>query len=165
MSGISPCIWMDGEGEEAAGFYVDLFRRMGRQAETKEMLPSTKSTPGDHSSVLTVTFILDSVEFMILNGGPQYPLSPAISFTIYCRDQAEVDGFWSGLLEGGGREVQCGWLSDRFGVSWQIVPEVLPRLLMDADRGRADRVMQAMLKMVKLDIAGLQRAYDGDGGS
>lgn len=162
MSGVSPCIWMNGEATAAADFYVGVFRQMGRAAEVLEKMPSSDLTPGAKFDVLTASFVLDGTEFMALNGGPEYQLSPAISFTVSCGDQAEVDGFWK-LLVDGGREIQCGWLVDRFGVSWQIVPEVLPRMLMDPDKARADRVMRAMLQMVKLDIAALEQAYEGAG--
>jgi predicted 3-demethylubiquinone-9 3-methyltransferase (glyoxalase superfamily) len=112
-------------------------------------------------TVLTVDFELQGQSFMALNGGPRYTFNPAISMSIDCESQAQVDRYWSRLLEDGGAEVQCGWLTDRFGVSWQVVPSVLPKYLKDPDRARADRVMAAMMKMVKLDVATLQKAYDG----
>jgi predicted 3-demethylubiquinone-9 3-methyltransferase (glyoxalase superfamily) len=152
---ITPFLWFDGNAEEAVRFYVSVFKN----AKIISGLSNTESSPGETGEVLTVEFELDGQRFIALNGGPEYRFTPAVSFSIDCKDQAEVDYFWERLTEGG-REVQCGWLEDKFGLSWQVVPSVLPELLGSDDREKADAAMQAMLKMVKLDIAALQAAYD-----
>ena len=159
MSKIATCLWFDDKAEEAADFYVSVFREMGQDAAIGDVLRFGKAGPRPEGMVLTVAFSLAGDDFVALNGGPQYSFSPAVSLMVRCRDQEEVDGFWR-KLGAGGREVQCGWLTDRFGFSWQVVPTVLLQMLGDADRDRADRVMAAMLPMVKLDVAALQRAYD-----
>lgn len=151
MQKITPFLWFDGDAEEAAAFYVSVFKR--------SRIVSTM--PGPNGKALTVAFELEGQRFVALNGGPQYQFTPAISFYVDCETQAEVDALWAKLTDGGA-EVQCGWLTDRFGVSWQIVPSVLMTLLSDPDPEKAGRVMQAMLKMVKLDIAALQRAHAGE---
>lgn len=150
---IRTCLWFDGNGEEAAIFYVSLFP--GSRIESA-FRPDSKAPP------LVVNFDLSGVPYQALNGGPSYELSPAVSISVTTRDQAETDRLWSALLEGGGRESQCAWLIDRFGLSWQIVPEALPRLLSDPDRAAAGRAMQAMFKMQKIDIATLEEAFRGD---
>jgi predicted 3-demethylubiquinone-9 3-methyltransferase (glyoxalase superfamily) len=158
MSKISPCLWFDGEAEEAAKFYVSLLpdsRIDHVQRNTVE------SRSGPAGSVLVVQFTLAGQEYMALNGGMRFEYTHAISFKVDCADQAEVDRLWDGLSADGGSVEQCGWLRDRYGVSWQIVPSVLPKLLGGPDRAGAQRAMQAMLQMIKLDIAGLQKAYDG----
>ncbi len=157
MSKIRPCLWFDGEAEEAANFYVSLFpdSRIDR-VQTNVM----DSPAGKAGTVLVVDFTLAGQRYMALNGGTRFEYTHAISFEVDCADQAEVDRLWDALSDGGSIE-QCGWLKDRYGVSWQIVPTVLPELLGDPDPTKARRVMQAMLRMVKLDIAGLKRAYDG----
>ena len=157
MSKISPCLWFDGEAEEAARFYVSLLPNSRIDHVQKNV---TDSPGGKAGSVLVVEFTLAGQRYLALNGGTRVEYTHAISFSIDCADQAEVDRLWDGLSEGGAA-VQCGWLKDRYGISWQIVPSVLPKLLGDPDRVKATRVMQAMLKMVKLDIAGLQAAADG----
>ena len=153
MPELTPCLWFDTEGEEAATFYTAVF-------------PSSKITdiarygaggPRPEGTVMTVAFELDGQPFLALNGGPQYTFSEAISFVVACADQEEVDRYWETLSEGG-EEGPCGWLKDRFGVSWQIVPEALPRLLADPDRERSQRVMAAMLQMKKLQIDELEQA-------
>jgi len=152
---IMPCLWFDGQAEEAAAFYVSVFRN-GRILETAYW---GKTGPGNEGAVLTVRFEIEGQEFLALNGGPKYPFTPAISLSVDCKTQQEVDAYWEKLNDGG-KPVQCGWLTDKFGVSWQIVPDILPQALVDKDRARADRVLKAMMGMVKLDIAKLQEAYD-----
>src|SRR6266566_1810411 len=154
MSKVSPCLWFDGEAEEAAKFYVSLLpdSRIGNIQKN-----AVDSPAGKAGSVLVVDFTLAGQRFMALNGGKPFDFTHAVSFKIDCADQAEVDRLWDALSDGGSVE-RCGWLKDRYGVSWQIVPSVLPQLLGDPDPAKAQRVMQAMLQMVKLDIAGLQAA-------
>jgi len=152
---ITTCLWFDGRAEEAATFYVSVFRS-GRILETVHW---GKTGPGKEGAVLTVRFEIEGQEFLALNGGPQYHFTPAISLSVGCKTQQEVDAYWEKLTDGG-KPVQCGWLTDKFGVSWQIVPDILPKALVDKDRARADRVLKAMMGMVKLDIAILQEAYD-----
>ena len=149
MQKITPFLWFDDNAEEAMQFYASIFK------DAK----ITSTTPGPDGKVLTGTFELFGQEFMVLNGGPQFKFNEAISFFVKCETQGEVDELWSKLTEGG-EESQCGWLKDRYGLSWQIIPNALGELLADPDRERAGRVMQAMLQMQKIDIAGLQRAYD-----
>ena len=155
MQRMSTCLWFDGQAEEAMNFYLSIFKN----AKKLDVLRWGDVGPGPKGSVLTCGFELDGQEFLALNGGPQYQFTPAISLVVNCETQAEVDHQWNKLLEGG-QAVQCGWLTDRFGISWQIVPTLLPKLLMDKDSAKANRVMAAMMQMVKLDIAGLQQAAD-----
>ncbi|MDJ1158177.1 VOC family protein [Chelatococcus sp. SYSU_G07232] len=157
MSKISPCLWFDGEAEEAANFYVSLLPDSRIDRVQKNV---TDSPAGKVGTVLVVDFTLAGQRFMALNGGTRFDYTHAISFHVDCADQAEVDRLWDALSDGGVAE-RCGWLRDRYGVSWQIVPKVLGEMLGDRDAARAQRVMQAMLQMVKLDIAGLKAAYDG----
>lgn len=157
MQKISTCLWFNGQAEQAARFYTSIFKN-SRIGEISYYGPNT---PGTEGSVLTVAFQIEGQDFLALNGGPDFQFTPAISFVVDCHSQEEVDAYWERLLEGGGRPDQCGWLVDRFGVSWQIVPSVLNELLRDPDGEKANRVMQAMLQMVKLDIAELQRASEG----
>ena len=157
MSKISPCLWFDGEAEEAAKFYVSLLP----DSKIEHVQKNTVDSPaGKAGSVLVVEFTLAGQRFMALNGGKAFDFTHAISFKIVCADQAEVDRYWDALSAGGSVE-QCGWLKDRYGVSWQIVPTALPQYLAGSDPAGAQRAMQAMLQMVKLDIAGLKRAYEG----
>jgi len=155
MQKMSTCLWFDGQAEEAMNFYLSIFEN----PKMLEVLRWGDVGPGPKGSVLTCTFELDGQTFIALNGGPHYQFTPAISLVVNCETQAEVDHHWNKLLEGG-QAVQCGWLTDRFGISWQIVPTLLPKLLMDKDSAKANRVMAAMMQMVKLDIAGLQQAAD-----
>ncbi|MFL9964751.1 VOC family protein [Paraburkholderia sediminicola] len=155
MQRIAPCLWFDGNAEEAARFYTSVFAD-SRIATT---LHYTDAGPGPAGGVLAVTFEIEGQEFMALNGGPQFPFTPAISLFVHCGSQEEIDRYWSKLIDGGGSPWQCGWLQDRFGVSWQIVPDALGEMLRDQDRAKASRVMQAMMKMVKLDVAQLEQAY------
>jgi predicted 3-demethylubiquinone-9 3-methyltransferase (glyoxalase superfamily) len=157
MSKISPCLWFDGEAEEAAKFYVSLLPDSRIEKVQKNPVDSPAGKAG---SVLVVEFTLAGQRFMALNGGTRFEYTHAISFKIDCADQAEVDRLWDALSDGGKVE-QCGWLKDRYGVSWQIVPTALVQYLGGPDPAGTQRAMQAMLGMVKLDIAGLKRAYEG----
>jgi predicted 3-demethylubiquinone-9 3-methyltransferase (glyoxalase superfamily) len=156
MQKIAPCLWFDGNADDAAKFYTSVFSN-SRIATTMHYTDA-----GPAGKVLAVTFEIEGQEFMALNGGPQFPFTPAISLLVHCGSQEEVDRYWMKLIEGGGSPWQCGWLKDRFGVSWQIVPDALPEMLRDADPAKASRVMAAMMKMVKLDIAQLEAAYRGE---
>jgi predicted 3-demethylubiquinone-9 3-methyltransferase (glyoxalase superfamily) len=157
MSKIAPCLWFDGEAEEAAKFYVTLLPNSRIDHVQKNV---TDSPAGKTGTVLVVKFTLAGQRFLALNGGTRFEYTHAISFLVDCVDQAEVDRMWDALSDGGSVE-RCGWLKDRYGVSWQIVPSVLPQLLGDPDPAKAQRVMQAMLQMIKLDIAGLEAAHAG----
>ncbi|CAB3747645.1 VOC family protein [Paraburkholderia solisilvae] len=156
MDRIATCLWFDGHAEDAANFYVSVFRN-GRIGD---VMYYNDAVPSKAGQVLSVTFDIEGREFIALNGGPQFTFSPAISFFVKCETQAEVDALWNRLLEGGAPQ-QCGWLTDRFGVSWQVVPTVLGKMLQDKDPVKAKRVMEAMMGMVKLDIAALEDAYAG----
>jgi predicted 3-demethylubiquinone-9 3-methyltransferase (glyoxalase superfamily) len=158
MSKISPCLWFASEAEEAANFYVSLLP----DSRIEKVQKNTTDSPGGKAgSVLVVDFTLAGQRFMALNGGMKVEYTHAVSFKIDCADQAEVDRLWDGLLANGGKAQQCGWLSDRYGVSWQIVPTALVKYLGGPDAAGAKRAMQAMMGMVKLDIEGLKRAYEG----
>jgi predicted 3-demethylubiquinone-9 3-methyltransferase (glyoxalase superfamily) len=161
MSKISPCLWFDGEAEEAAKFYVSLLPDSRINHVQKNV---TDSPAGRAGSVLVVHFTLAGQRFLALNGGTRFEYTHAISFAVDCADQAEVDRLWDALSSGGAPE-RCGWVKDRYGVSWQIVPTVLPQMLGDPDLAKAQRVMQAMLQMIKLDIMALKAAYDGKAGA
>lgn len=157
MQKIRPFLWFDGKAEEAANFYVATFPN----SRIVDVMRYGAAGPGPQGSVMTVSFELDGREFVALNGGPLFSFSPAISFFVDCETQAEVDRLWDRLIEGGQAQ-RCGWLTDKFGVTWQIVPGVLGKMLQDQDAGKSMRVMQAMLGMVKLDIAALRNAYERD---
>jgi predicted 3-demethylubiquinone-9 3-methyltransferase (glyoxalase superfamily) len=159
MSKIAICLWFDTQGEAAADYYVETFRQMGRSASIGSVARYGPNMPQPEGGVMTVTFTLAGQDFMALNGGPIFTHSPAMSLMVKCADQAELDGFWDRLLAGGAPS-QCGWLTDRFGVSWQIVPESLERLV-GGDAGQSAKVMAAVMGMVKLDIAALERAAAG----
>ena len=158
MSKISPCLWFDGQAEEAAALYTSLFPNSRIQRVNR----SPGETPsGPEGMVLTVDFTLDGEPYIALNGGPDFKFNEAISFSIDCEDQAEVDRYWDALIADGGEPSVCGWLKDRFGVSWQVVPKVLPEYLQSDDPEAAKRALEAMLKMTKLDVAKLREAYEG----
>ena len=150
MPKITPFLWFDNQAEEAMNFYVSIFKN----SKVGSIMRS-----GDDGPVMSVTFQLDGQEFMALNGGPQFKFTEAISFFVNCETQAEVDELWQ-KLSAGGEEGQCGWLKDKYGLSWQIIPTVLGEMLQDKDAGKAKRVMDAMLKMSKIDIAVLRQAYE-----
>jgi len=160
---ITPCIWFDSEAEEAARFYVSIFKDSGIDTIThygKEGFERHRKPAG---SVLTVTFRLEGQTFTALNGGPVFAHSPAVSFVVHCDSQAEVDHFWARLGEGGDPAAQqCGWLKDRFGLSWQVVPKAVFVMLTDKDPSKSDRVMKAVLQMKKLDLPTLERAHAGE---
>jgi len=155
MRKITPFLWFDGKAEEAAKFYCSIFKG----SKILEVRRSGKAGTGKKSPAMAVTFRLNGQELIAFNGGPHFKFTPAISFFVRCKTQREVDRLWAKPSHGG-KEVQCGWLTDKYGLSWQIVPNILGELLGDEDEAKAGRVMQAMLKMVKLDIKALQRAYD-----
>jgi predicted 3-demethylubiquinone-9 3-methyltransferase (glyoxalase superfamily) len=157
MQKISPCLWFDGKAEEAMNFYTAIFK----DSRITSVMRHGDAGPGPKGSVLATIFTLQGQEFIALNGGPMFTFSPAISLFVRCETQVEIDDYWARLSDGG-EEQQCGWLRDKFGVSWQIVPTLLHALLQDADPKKAKRVMEAMLKMVKLDIALLKQAYEQD---
>jgi predicted 3-demethylubiquinone-9 3-methyltransferase (glyoxalase superfamily) len=155
MLTITPFLWFDDNAEEAMNFYVEVFG----DAKVGEVTRYGEGGPGPAGSVMSATFELRGQQFMALNGGPEFAFTEAISFFVACETQEEVDDLWE-QLTAGGEESQCGWLKDRYGLSWQIIPNALPELLNDPDRVKSQRVMQAMLQMGKIDIAGLQRAYE-----
>ena len=156
MQKIIPFLWFDGKAEEAMNFYVSIFKN----AKAGKVTRSGEGGPGPQGTAMSVTFQLEGQEFLALNGGPQFHFTPAISFFVDCKTQAEVDDLWE-KLSAGGEKSRCGWLKDKFGLSWQIIPDALSSLLHDPDPEKSQRVMQAMLQMTKIDIAGLQRAYAG----
>lgn len=156
MAKISYCLWFDGRAEEAAEFYVSVFKD-ARIVETARYL---EGSPGEPGTVMTVEFELNGERFMALNGGPQYTFTPALSIVATCESQEEIDDLWEKLTDGGA-EVACGWLTDRFGVSWQIVPGGMGEMLGSSDREAAERAFSAMMDMKKIDIGALRRAYDG----
>ncbi len=160
MQKISLCLWFDSQGEEAARFYTSIFKDSKVGHVTRYDEAAAKAAGRPQGSVMTVDFELDGQRYMALNGGPLFKFTEAISLVVNCETQKEVDHFWE-RLSAGGQEVQCGWLKDRFGVSWQIVPTILPEMLQDKDPEKAKRVMAAMLKMKKIDIDGLKQAYGG----
>ncbi|MER5501590.1 VOC family protein [Streptomyces sp. NPDC002561] len=153
--GFTTCLWFDGQAEEAAEYYLSVFKdsRLGRIGRY------TEAGPGPAGSVMTVEFELNGQKFVGVNGGPEFTFNEAISFQIHCADQAEVDHYWSSLTDGG-EEGPCGWLTDRYGVSWQVVPEVLLELVLDPDAEKGARTTRAMMTMKKLDIAALRAAHD-----
>lgn len=157
MQKITPFFWFDHQAEEAARLYTSLLP----DSHITGIARYTEGSRGQIGSVMTVSFTLQGQEFLALNGGPEFSFTPAISFVINCETQTEVDRIWNALSTGGQIE-QCGWLRDKFGVSWQIVPTILGELMQDPDPEKGRRVTEAMLKMVKLDIEGLKRAYNGD---
>jgi predicted 3-demethylubiquinone-9 3-methyltransferase (glyoxalase superfamily) len=159
MTMLTTCLWFDTQGEEAAEFYTTVFPN----SRIRGISHYGEAGPRPAGDVMTVDFELDGQPFVALNGGPEFTFNEAISFQVSCADQAEVDRYWS-LLSEGGEEGPCGWLRDRFGVSWQVIPTALPRLLSDPDPDRSQRVMKAMLQNKKLDVAALEKAATGYGG-
>jgi predicted 3-demethylubiquinone-9 3-methyltransferase (glyoxalase superfamily) len=157
MQKITPFLWFESQAEEAAAFYVSVFKN----SQVIRITHYGEGTSKPKGSVMTASFQIEGQDFVALNGGPEYTFSPAISFVVNCSDQEEIDDYWQKLSEGG-RAVRCGWLVDKYGVSWQIVPRILGSLLSDTDDLRAQRVMTAMLGMVKLDIARLKEAAGSD---
>jgi len=155
MQQITPFLWFNDNAEEAVNFYVSVIK----DSKILGVARYGEAGPGPAGSVMTMKFQLNGLEFIALNGGPHFKFSPAVSFVLNCETQAEVDHLWDNLVAGG-KPNQCGWLDDKYGLTWQIVPTILPKLLQDKDPAKATRVMQAMMKMVKLDIAELTRAYE-----
>jgi predicted 3-demethylubiquinone-9 3-methyltransferase (glyoxalase superfamily) len=155
MQKITPFLWFDGKAEEAMNFYVSIFKNSKVVSVTRY----GDAGPGPKGSVMSATFQLEGQQFYALNGGPQFTFTPAISLFVNCETQKEVDKLWEKLSEGG-RKDRCGWLQDKYGLSWQIIPTALGKMLQDKDRAKADRVMQAMLQMDKIDIKRLKQAYD-----
>jgi predicted 3-demethylubiquinone-9 3-methyltransferase (glyoxalase superfamily) len=156
MQKISPFIWFDSNAEEAINFYLPIFK----DSKIIRSARNPPGAPGPEGSLLVATIQLEGQEITLMNGGPGHPLTDAISLTINCTSQEEVDHYWYKLIEGGGQEIACGWLKDKFGLSWQVTPTILPQLLSDPDKAKAGRVMQAMMKMIRLDIATLKAAAD-----
>ena len=157
MQKITPFLWFDDQAEEAANFYTSIFKN----SKVGSISRYGEGTPGEKDKVMTATFEIEGQEFTALNGGPEFSFTPAISFFVHCETQAEVDDYWE-KLSAGGEKSQCGWLKDKFGVSWQIVPNILMELMSDPDPEKAGRVTRTMLKMTKIDIAALKRAYEQD---
>ena len=160
MQKIAPCLWFDHEGEEAASFYVSIFPDSGIDAVSRYGKEGFEIHGKPEGTAMTVSFHLAGQSFTALNGGPQFTFSEAVSFQVDCATQAEVDHYWSRLGEGG-EEGPCGWLKDRFGLSWQVVPSVLAKMLGDPDAAKRERVTKAFMQMKKFDIAALERAYEG----
>jgi predicted 3-demethylubiquinone-9 3-methyltransferase (glyoxalase superfamily) len=158
MSKIAPCLWFKDEAEEATKFYVSLLPNSRIVHVQRNVMDSPG---GQEGSVLMIEFTIAGQKFLALNGGMKMEYTHALSLSIECEDQAEVDRLWDKLASNGGEVIECGWVKDRYGVSWQVVPKVLPKMLADPDKAKATRAMTAMLTMKKLDIAALQRAYEG----
>jgi predicted 3-demethylubiquinone-9 3-methyltransferase (glyoxalase superfamily) len=156
MQKITPFLWFNDNAEEAMNFYISVFK----DSKVKKISRYGDAGPGPKGSVMVCAFELNGQEFLALNGGPHYKLNPAVSFVIDCETQEEVDYYWDKLSEGG-KEIQCGWLEDKFGLSWQVVPTILEKLIQGEDSEKSKRAMEAMMKMIKLDIEGLKRAYEG----
>lgn len=153
---ITTCLWFDNQAEAAANFYCSVFKN----SKVKDVVPYGDAGPGPKGQAMVVTFELDGREFMGLNGGPMFNFTEAISLVVHCEDQAEIDYYWDQLTANGGKESQCGWLKDKFGLSWQIVPSIIGELL-TGDPERTDRVMKAVMTMRKLDLQKMKDAYDG----
>ena len=156
MQKISPFLWFNNNAEEAMNFYLSIFK----DSKVIRVAHNPPGAPGPEGDLLVASIQLEGQEITLMNGGPGHPLTDAISLTVNCNSQEEVDYYWNKLLDGGGNEIACGWLKDRFGLYWQITPIILPQLLSDPDRAKAGRVMQAMMKMIKLDIAAVKAAAD-----
>ena len=157
MPRITPNLWFDREGLEAAEYYCSIFPN----SKITNVSHYTDAGPREAGEVLTVDFVLDGQEFTAINGGPEFTFDEAVSMLINCKDQAEVDYYWDRFITDGGQESQCGWLKDKYGFSWQVFPEGMVELFTDADKDRASRAMQAMLGMKKIDVAAIQAAADG----
>ena len=161
---LTTCLWFNNEAEAAAKFYVDIFTGAGRSGKLGGISRVSKSAAQasgqPENSAMTATFEQEGQEFLALNGGPHYKITPAISFVVKCETQKEIDYFWQKFGESGGQELQCGWINDKFGVSWQVVPTVLSKFMTDPNPAKSEAVMKALVKMIKLDIAALQQAYE-----
>jgi predicted 3-demethylubiquinone-9 3-methyltransferase (glyoxalase superfamily) len=158
MQKITPFLWFDDRAEEAVNFYVSIFKNSKITGITRYGEAGAEVAGRPKGTVMTIVFQLEGQEFVALNGGPVFTFSPAISFVVNCETQEEVDKLWEKLSEGG-EAIECGWLRDKYGVSWQIVPTILAEMLQDKDAGKSERVMKAMLQMKKIDIKGLEQAY------
>jgi predicted 3-demethylubiquinone-9 3-methyltransferase (glyoxalase superfamily) len=161
MQKITPFLWFDSQAEEAANFYTSVFKNSKITSVTRYDEAMSKAAGRSKGSVMTVAFQLDGQPFVALNGGPAFKFTEAVSFVINCETQKEVDYFWEKLTSGGGQEVECGWLKDKYGLAWQVVPTVMWKMLGDKDSKKSERARQAMLQMKKLDIAALKKAYAG----
>ena len=157
MQKITPFLWFDNQAEDAMNFYVSIFKN----SKVGTISRYGDAGPGPKGSVMVASFELDGMQFTALNGGPHFKFTEAISLYVNCETQDEVDYFWDKLTAGGGQPSQCGWLKDKYGLSWQIIPSALPRLLSDPDGAKANRVMQAMMQMQKIDVAKLEQAAKG----
>lgn len=161
-SKITPCLWFDNEAEEAANYYIGIFKNSKITDISRYTEVGTEIHGGEPGSVMVVVFELNGQSFIGLNGGPQFKFTEAVSLQIECDDQAEVDHYWEKLGAGGDPAAQqCGWVKDKFGLSWQVIPKILPEMLMDPDKAKAGRAMGAMMEMTKIDIAELKRAFAG----
>jgi len=166
MSKIAPCLWFDSQAEEAANFYTAIFKNSKIKHTARYGDAAAAAAGRPKGSVLTVSFELDGQEFTALNGGPIFKFNEAVSLMVNCENQDELDHYWNKLSEGGDLKAQqCGWLKDKFGLSWQIVPAAIAKMMSDPDPAKTNRVMQALLQMKKLDIRALQQAYDGRTGA
>ena len=157
MQRITPFLWFDNNAEQAVKFYTSVFKNS--KAGKVALYP--EGSPGPVGTVMTMTFEIEGQEFVALNGGPHFKFTEAISLVVNCDTQEEIDEYWQKLAADGGREVECGWLKDKFGLSWQLVPRILGEMMVDKDPAKSQRVMMAILKMKKIDIEGLKRAYQG----
>jgi len=164
MQNIYPCLWFDGNAEEAANFYTSIFKNSKIGSISRYGKDASKASGQPLGSAMVVMFQINGQDFMALNGGPQFKFTEAVSFVVNCETQEEVDHYWE-KLSAGGKIHRCGWLYDKFGLAWQIVPTALAKLLSDPDPGKTNRVMQALLQMDKLNIAALRKAYDGPSAS
>jgi predicted 3-demethylubiquinone-9 3-methyltransferase (glyoxalase superfamily) len=157
-NGFTTCLWFDGQAEEAAHFYVSVFKN----SSVGKVVRYPEGSMQPAGTVMTVEFTANGHKFLGLNGGPQFKFTEAVSFMIFCENQEEIDHYWSKLLEGGGEPGPCGWLKDRFGVSWQVIPDTLDAMVSDPDPAKAARVTKAFMEMGKFDIAALEKAYAGE---
>lgn len=155
MQKITPSLWFDGNAEDAANFYISLFKR----SKILDVVRYGEAGMGQPGDVMTVSFELEGQEYVAINGGPMYSFTPAISFAVSCEKQQEIDELWQNLLDGG-QPLQCGWITDRYGVTWQVVPSKLPAMLSNKNRAKSKAVTEAMLKMVKLDLPELEKAFN-----
>lgn len=161
MQNLIPFLWFDNQAEEAAKFYVSVFKNSAIGNITRYPNEAAKQIGREPGSVMTVEFTLNGQDFVALNGGPQFKFNESVSFVVNCDTQEEVDYYWEKLSGNGGAPGVCSWLKDKFGLSWQVQPLILIQMLADPDKAKAERVMNAMMAMAKIDIAGLQKAYDG----
>lgn len=157
MQKITPFLWFNDNAEEAMNYYLSIFK----DAKLLNASRYGEGGPGPAGKLMVATFSIEGQEFMVLNGGPHYTITPAVSFMLHCDTQEELDRYWTALTANGGQEVECGWLTDKFGVSWQIVPTALGKWMSDPDKAKTGRVFAALMKMKKLSIPELQKAYEG----